>query len=480
MRIDRHKTAIGRVDLSKPVRLAVENQIISPSDTFFDYGCGRGTDVQMLRAMQYEARGWDPASFPREPVTSAEIVNIGYVLNVIEDFVERADALKRAWDLAGKALLVAARSTMDAPPEDVLKPYRDGFLTSRGTFQKFYNQTELREWIHGITKCQPYPLAPGIFVLFRDEDLKQRFLESRYRRRRTAPTIRLSDRLFAEHQTLLQTLMDFVTQRGRLPEVWELDTVAELGVIFGSLKKAFLVVRRVTGEDQWETIRQEVKNEIRIQLALDRFDGRPKFGQLPRALQHDVKVLFSSYTAACQEADDLLFTVGDMATVQAVMSSSSVGKRTGNALYLHRDALNEAPTLLRIYEGCARGYIGDVDGANIIKLRRDKPKVSYLAYPDFDKNPHPVLMHSTVVGLQSFKIRQQDYTKSPARYILHRKEEFLGAGDPRREKFARLTKQEENAGLYEETNRIGEQAYWEALLKAKGLTLRGHRLVKQR
>jgi DNA phosphorothioation-associated putative methyltransferase len=478
MRIDRHKTAIGRVELSKPVRLALENSILSTNDSFFDYGCGRGTDVQMLRAMQYGARGWDPASFPREMVTSAEIVNIGYVLNVIEDFVERADALKRAWDLAGKALLVAARSTMDAPSEDVLKPYRDGFLTSRGTFQKFYNQTELREWIQGITDCQPYPLAPGIFVLFRDEDLKQRFLESRYRRRRAAPTIRLSDRLFAEHQARLQTLMDFVTQRGRLPEAWELDSVAELVDIFGSLKKAFLIVRRVTGEDQWETIRQEVKNEIRIQLALDRFDGRPKFGQLPRALQHDVKALFSSYTAACQEADDLLFSVGDLKAVQEVMADSTIGKLTGNAFYIHRDALSEAPTLLRIYEGCARGYIGDVEGANVIKLRRDKPKVSYLAYPDFDRDPHPVLVHSTVVGLQSFKIRQQDYTKSPARYILHRKEEFLGAGDPRREKFARLTQQEEKAGLFDETTRIGERAFWDQLLFSKGLKLKGHRLVK--
>lgn len=113
MRIDRHKTAIGRVDLSKPVRLAIDNQLISPSDTFFDYGCGRDSDVKMLRGLKYDARGWDPASFPKHEVRAADIVNIGYVVNVIEDFVERADALKRAWGLAGKALLVAARSTIE-------------------------------------------------------------------------------------------------------------------------------------------------------------------------------------------------------------------------------------------------------------------------------------------------------------------------------------------------------------------------------
>jgi len=480
MRIDRHRTAIGRVDLSKPVRLAIDNQLITESETFFDYGCGRGSDVKMLRGLNYEATGWDPASFPKNKVQPADVVNIGYVVNVIEDFVERADALKRAWDLAGKALLVAARSTIDAPPEEAVKPFRDGFLTSRGTFQKFYSQVELREWIHDVTDHQPYPLAPGIFVLFRDEDLKQRFLESRYRRRRAVPTIRLSDRLFAEHQDLLQTLMDFVSQRGRLPQPWELETFDELGDLFGSIKKAFLIVRRVTGEDQWETIREEVKNEIRIQLALDCFDGRPKFGQLPRTLQHDVKALFSSYTGACKEADDLLFSVGNMRAVQEAMAASTIGKRTRNAFYIHRDALNEAPTLLRIYEGCARGYVGVIEGANIIKLRRDKPKVSYLVYPDFEREPHPVLIHSTVVGLQSFKIRQRSYSDSQTQYILHRKEEFLTLNDSRREKFARLTSQEVKADLFGETNRIGEKAYWDELLKTRGLELRGHRLVKVR
>lgn len=477
MEIDRHRTAIGRIEFSKPIRLALENQILSQGDRLFDYGCGRGTDVRLLRGLDYEARGWDPASFPKEKVIPADIVNIGYVVNVIEDFTERADALKRAWDLAGRALLVSARSTMDAPPDESLRPYRDGFVTSRGTFQKFYTQAELREWIHGITSHQPYPLAPGIFVLFRDEDRKQRFLESRYRRRRASPAVRQSDRLFAEHQPLLQTLMDFVSQRGRLPEAWELDSFGELEGVFGSIRKAFLIVRRVTGEEQWKAISEEVRIEIRIQLALDRFDRRSRFGQLPRALQQDVKSLFSNYKAACEEADELLFSVGNLDQVQEVMAASPVGKLTGSALYFHRDALQLMPALLRIYEGCARGYIGEIEGANIIKLRRDKPKVSYLSYPDFDTDPHPVLARSTVVGLQSFKIRQRDYTESPAQYILHRKEAFLPEDDPRHQKFARLTKQEEKAGLYDETRRIGEKQFWESLLKAKGLRLNGHRLV---
>ncbi len=55
MIIERHKTAIGRAEFSKPVRLALENQLLCPADRFFDYGCGRGTDVKLLRGLQYEA-----------------------------------------------------------------------------------------------------------------------------------------------------------------------------------------------------------------------------------------------------------------------------------------------------------------------------------------------------------------------------------------------------------------------------------------
>ncbi len=46
------------------------------------------------------ANGWDPAFRPDDPRTAAEIVNLGYVLNVIEDPQERARALTDAWDLA--------------------------------------------------------------------------------------------------------------------------------------------------------------------------------------------------------------------------------------------------------------------------------------------------------------------------------------------------------------------------------------------
>ena len=56
------------------------------------------------------------------------------------------------------------------------KPHRDGFLTSRGTFQKYFTQQELRELVGAAAKRSPLSLAPGIVAVFRDEELEQEVL----------------------------------------------------------------------------------------------------------------------------------------------------------------------------------------------------------------------------------------------------------------------------------------------------------------
>ena len=70
------------------------------------------------------------------------VVNLGYVLNVIEEPAERIATLREAYSLAERVLLV---STMVSGQETDAhsRPYRDGFLTKTNTFQKFYAPGEL-------------------------------------------------------------------------------------------------------------------------------------------------------------------------------------------------------------------------------------------------------------------------------------------------------------------------------------------------
>lgn len=47
-KIERHKAAIVRHDLSRPVGLALDAGLFSPETTFFDYRCGHGGDVNQI------------------------------------------------------------------------------------------------------------------------------------------------------------------------------------------------------------------------------------------------------------------------------------------------------------------------------------------------------------------------------------------------------------------------------------------------
>jgi DNA phosphorothioation-associated putative methyltransferase len=107
--VQRHKTAIHRTGLSRPMRLALQDGIISDSEALLDYGCGHGDDITNLRNLGVSADGWDPAFRAESAPQSADVVNIGYVINVIEDSSARAEALQAAWALSRKVLVVSAR-----------------------------------------------------------------------------------------------------------------------------------------------------------------------------------------------------------------------------------------------------------------------------------------------------------------------------------------------------------------------------------
>jgi DNA phosphorothioation-associated putative methyltransferase len=136
--IARHKTAIGRTTLSRPIRLALTDGILSEGTHLFDYGCGRGDDLRILEAMGYEGSGWDPVYRPDGAAEPAPVVNLGYVVNVIENPQERSDTLRRAWTMAEQVLVVSARLTAEAGILNNAATFADGRLTKRGTFQKLF------------------------------------------------------------------------------------------------------------------------------------------------------------------------------------------------------------------------------------------------------------------------------------------------------------------------------------------------------
>lgn len=478
--VDRARTAMTRVNLSRPMAAVIGDGILRDDGTVFDFGCGRGYDVRTLRALGYSADGWDPHFRPNVPLRAAEVVNLGYVVNVIEDPAERASTLRRAWDLATKVLVVSGRLIWEAR-DLVGKPFGDGILTKIGTFQKFFEQAELANWIASTLEVRPLAAAPGIFYVFRDSAAEQDFLSKRVYSYR--PRIQVDPRTtYEQHADDLAPLLAFITAHARPPRLGELPQADadQICVAMGSLRAASSLILQIIAEAQWEELVKRRREELLIYVALSRFTSRPKFMELGRELAGDLRALFGSYRQACLQADKLLLAAGNPVAVYLAARGSSVGKQTPTALYVHASALGELPAVLQVYEACARILSGNVATANVLKLSVVEPQVSYLSYPCFDRDAHPVLETAVTVNLRSLSVNFRDYKRSDNPPLLHRKEEFLGSGDHRRKLYSRLTRSEIRAGLYDHPEQIGHLKGWAATLTKADVRLAGHRLVRLR
>lgn len=456
------------------------DQILEPGRTLFDYGCGRGDDMRNLMALGYSVSGWDPTHRPAVERVPADVVNLGYVVNVIENRAERVETLRAAWTLAQHVLVISGRLVWEAR-DLVGRRHSDGIITKSGTFQKFYEQTELATWIEQVLGVKPVAAAPGIFYVFRHEQDQQNFLANRVYTYR--PRVRIDPHAAYEaNRELLAPLLGFATAHARPPKPGELAGPDETAIRaeFGTLGRALNLIHRVTDDEYWEQVRIQRRSELLVYAALSRFGRRPKFAQLGLTLRSDIKAHFGTYRDVTLQGDRMLAAVGNRMMVAVSARSAKVGKQTPTALYVHRSALAELPPLMQVYEGCARVLSGTVERANMIKLSVVKPQVSFLCYPRFERDAHPTLESAVTVNLRELTVDWRDYSQSTNPPLLHRKEEFISPDDPRRELYARLTRAEMRAGLYANPEGIGTQQGWRRMLLLKQKEVRGHRLVNTR
>ena len=244
---ERHKTALTRYELSKPVKSLLEYGMLKTGVTFFDYGCGQGSDTRGLQALGHEAEGWDPVHQPAVAKREADIVNLGYVLNVIEDPAERLDSLVDAHRHA-KRLLVVSGLIRETVETEYAAQYRDGVVTQRNTFQKYFEQQELQQYIEDALDTTAVPVALGVFYVFRNPEEQQDFLSARSRR--IIDWTQISARLglggprtswkvlYEEHKELLDAFGPLALELGRLPEPAEFEGLTVIDERLGSARRA--------------------------------------------------------------------------------------------------------------------------------------------------------------------------------------------------------------------------------------------------
>lgn len=439
--IDRHKTALVRYELSAPMKQLGLHGYLEGQHSIMDYGCGRGDDLRALQSMGLDALGWDPNHYPDGERQVSQIVNLGYVINVIEDPDERIDALLQAWQLTECLLVVSAMLANDAFIAR-FPAFGDGVITSRNTFQKYYSQSELRGFLERILEESPITVAPGIFYLFRDKCEEQRFLQRRYRRRtqwqpllpERRPRSSAQDALRLQHAMLLEEFWARCLSLGRLPLADEFAGHATLLAQIGSPRQALRLIATEAHHQQLATARQARMDDLLVFLALTLFEKRRPYTQLDEGLKLDIKAFWGDYRSALSDAKNLLYAIADIqqletACQQAHDSLPASLLFAGHSLLLPKEALNELPALLRVYVGAACQLFGELDSIQVIKVHIQSGKVSLLGYDDFSQ-PIPYLVERIKIRMAEQEVDFFDYVEPHRRPPLLNKSYLMPPDHP--------------------------------------------------
>ena len=437
----RHLTALVRYGFSAPIQSLARYGFLDGRHRLFDYGCGRGDDVRGLVENGLSASGWDPYYAPDNPIASANLVNLGFVINVIEDFDERLEALTRAWSLAERLLVVSVMLSNQNDPRG--ERFRDGVMTQRGTFQKYYSQAEIKAFLEQVLDEEAIPVAPGVLYVFRDKDAEQRFLVDRYRSRRNrlrGPSIRVHEPVvrerrdraaekYAAYQAPLDRLWEQWLSLGRKPDKAEVEDLVALTEGFGSLPKALRLVEKRHDTGELERAAAARAADLEVYFALQQFERRKPCGHLERGLQQDIKTFFGDYAAAKSQATELLFRIADSGAIEdacRLAAERGLGwLEPGRSLQLHVSLVEQLPPLLRVYVGCAAVLYGDYRHADLVKIHIASGKVSLMRYDDFEGKPLPRLIERVKIKLRDLDIDYFVYGEAYEPPLLYEKSRYI-------------------------------------------------------
>lgn len=451
--VHRHRTAMVRHTLSQPMSLAVRHGLVKEGITVFDYGCGQGDDLRALTAAGVEARGWDPHFAPHEQVVEAEIVNLGFVLNVIENTAERQAALERAWSISQKALIVSVM-IVGAVPLDGLRPFGDGYLTSRGTFQKYYQHAEIRAVLARAVGVEPVALAPGIFVAFRAPEDEQEFLLERRRGRRSSTSGYATGRsrkaviarpeLHERIQAALAAMAEFALRRGRLPHAEEMpssvhDVLARERVSFA--RAVDTCVASTLDCDAFEQAGRDSREDLLVHHALGALNRTKSAARPSPSMVRDIRTHFGSQQQLAEQALEYLHALADPTRTVAAMRECA-DKGLGaldeeQRLLINAERLEQLSGQLRCYAGCAIHLSGEVDDGHIVRLEPMRKRLTIFRLTN-QKDAFPAITSSVAVDL-----RRQDVSLRNEDRVLVRKSVVFGMSTRSKQRKLELEKAKE-------------------------------------
>lgn len=433
--VQRHRTAMVRHTLSQPMSLAVRHGLVRPGVTVFDYGCGQGDDLRALAAAGIEANGWDPYFATDRDRREADVVNIGFVLNVIEDPVERVDALATAWGLTRRVLIVSVM-VVGAVPVDGLKPFGDGYLTTRGTFQKYFQQAELKALLTQVVDVEPIALAPGIFALFRSPKEEQDFLLERRRGRRASTSAYRSDRpvgskpiqphLQERLAPVIEVVAAFAAQRGRMPHPDEISSDVHDILVRERVSFARALDATRGGGISDELLAQaeaQRREDLLVHQALNILNRSRSAARPGPSIVRDIRHLFGSQQQFIEQAMEYLHGLSDPhRTVDAILRASKSGLGAideDGRLVIDNRRVAELEGIIRCFIGCALYLSGEMNDEHIIRVHPMRRRATLFRISG-RRNSFPETDTSVTIDLK----RQNVIVQSDRRILLRKADVF--------------------------------------------------------
>ena len=151
-------TAIKRNKLSAPTQILVSKNYLYQSDAILDYGCGHGSDVELLRDQGFDAVGYDRFN-PKfgyshghevflskmiEDKFGCNIVICNYVFNVIANPQERQHLIDTLRKVPAKTF-VAVRSDQNSIKHTWKYDQIAGGYYTKRSFQRIYTERDVFE-----------------------------------------------------------------------------------------------------------------------------------------------------------------------------------------------------------------------------------------------------------------------------------------------------------------------------------------------
>ena len=357
---------------------------------------------------------------PHERRRSADIVNLGFVLNVIEDAEERRATLRAAFSLTRRALVVSVMLGYQSKRAQ-FAAYEDGVRTQRNTFQKYYAQDDFRSYVEATLGENAVPITPGTCIVFRDPVDEQLLLPARQQVRREWRLLRRKpDRkdvagVIESHREQLDVYWLRALELGRPPATNECPETQSLTRLVGSWRRVHDWVGRLFDPQELEAAAIGRQEDLLVYLALAPLQPSQALQQVagatpagrPAFLREHHQSASGQETKHC--SPQATAHVSRRRRSTSTNSLGSADSTNATNLAFHQPVLGECLPVIRIYVGCALQLFGDANSVDLIKVHLQSGKASFLVYNAFEGKETPTLPERIKVDLPRLRVEFFDY-----------------------------------------------------------------------